>query len=52
MEVGDLKKAKRIFRESSHVIDAEHQEAREASLEKIEELNPLFHFRNTLSFPK
>ena len=46
IEMEDLEKAGQAFKNSSYKIDKDHREAREASLEKVEELNPLFYFNN------
>ena len=46
MEVEDLERAKYAFQNSTFRIDKEHRAARMASLEFVEELSPLFHFRN------
>ena len=46
MEMENLEKARQAFKNSNHKIDKDHREARDSSLEKIEELTPLFHFQN------
>lgn len=46
MEVEDLAKTKKAFKNSAYKIDKDHREAIIASLEKIEEMNTLFYFRN------
>ena len=47
MEAEDLERAKQAVQNSTLKIDEEHREARLASLEFVEELSPLFHFRNS-----
>ena len=47
MEAEDLERAKQAVQSSTLKIDQEHREARLASLEFVEELSPLFHFRNS-----
>jgi hypothetical protein len=46
VEAEDLEQAKRAFQDSTFEIDQEHRQAQLASLEKVEELVPLFHFRS------
>jgi L-rhamnose mutarotase len=46
MEAEDFYKAKNAFSTSTHPIDADHKKAREMSLEKIGNLECLFHFEN------
>jgi len=46
MEAEDLERAKQAVQTSTLKIDVEHREARLASLDFVEELSPLFHFRN------
>ncbi|MBI4479188.1 MAG: hypothetical protein HY651_04110 [Acidobacteria bacterium] len=47
LEAEDLEHAKKAFHGSTFNIDREHREARLASLEFVEELTPVFHFRNS-----
>jgi len=45
-EVEDVERARQAFRSSTYKIDQEHRQAQGASLEKVEELSPVFYFRN------
>ncbi|MBI3935079.1 MAG: hypothetical protein HY316_10345 [Acidobacteria bacterium] len=47
MEAEDLERATKAFQGSPFRLDQEHRDARLASLEFVEELSPLFHFRNS-----
>ncbi|MCH7909253.1 MAG: hypothetical protein IIB38_06505, partial [Candidatus Hydrogenedentes bacterium] len=46
MEAGDFEKTKSAVEKSGLNIDAEHKERRTLSLEKVSELEVLFHFEN------
>ena len=46
MEVENLDRARTAFKSSTFKIDAEHREAVLQSLERVEELTPIFHFQN------
>lgn len=46
MESEDLEKARVAASQSTHLIDVEHKEAKEKSLEFVAKLEPLFHFEN------
>ena len=47
MEAEDLLRAKQAVQDSTFQIDQDHRSARMASLDFVEELEPLFHFRNS-----
>jgi hypothetical protein len=49
MEVEDLGRAQAAFKNSTFKIDGEHRQAFSQSLERVEELTPLFHFQNRSS---
>ena len=46
MESEDFDKVKKAVHESTYIIDAEHKQNRQSSLEFVAELECLFHFEN------
>jgi L-rhamnose mutarotase len=46
MAAEDFEKARKAVVENPHPIDRDHKEARESSLEFVEQLDLLFHFEN------
>lgn len=46
MEAEDFEKAKNAVAENPHPIDHDHKKARESSMERVANLDCLFHFDN------